>query len=549
MIPLRPYQSEAIDATRALIRAGRRKIVLSLATGGGKTVIASHLIQSAIDKSSNVLFLAHRRELISQAHHKMVANGIPADRIGIIMADTPAPSRKDLPYSDVNLSALMSQPKGEHCEALWNAFARYRPTAPVQIASVQTLIRRPPPADIKVIIIDECHLSLANSYTSLVAKYPDAIVIGLTATPERADGKGLGELYEELVVIASPRKLMREIDQGTGLTYLCTPDIWTVPVIPDLTRIKKKGSDFDEDDLADAFDRGDLIGNMIEHWRAYADGLRTVAFAVNVKHSRHIAEMFNAAGIPAAHLDGNTPEQERRDILARLSYGDLRVVANCNVLCEGWDDPNVDCAILARATESRTLHIQQVGRILRNRPGKRAIILDHCGNVVRKGAPHADYEYSLQGKKKRKTIDVPSAKVCLKCWAISESTEPCCVRCGEPFPLVKAAKRGEKTPNEQEGKLVKYCGNDLETWDAVVAEWRYENTKRDVPRDPKWCFVRFREVAGHNAPRGVVLPKLSESEAAFKARVAQIREEMAGRSEGAIWKEIKRVKKLVELDV
>lgn len=209
VIALRPYQVEAVERVRAAIRAGKRRILLVLATGGGKTVVAAHVVSSAVAKSRRVVFVAHRRELIRQTFAKLVRNGLPPDLVGIVMAGVES-RPADLFAHDV--SALRD-------DELWGALARRRPTAPVQVASIDTLRNRQRPAG-DLVIIDEAHRALAKSYRDLTEAYPDAVHLGLTATPYRADGRGLGELYEDLVVVASPRLL---IEQG----FLVAPRVFT----------------------------------------------------------------------------------------------------------------------------------------------------------------------------------------------------------------------------------------------------------------------------------------------------------------------------------
>jgi superfamily II DNA or RNA helicase len=275
-------------------------------TGSGKTTIAAHIIASAAQRGSRVLFVAHRRELIAQAYNRLMQLGVRESDLGVLMAQD----------------------------------RRRRPGAPVQVASVDTLRNRPKTlADI--VFVDECHRASSPSYRSIAAHYCDAVHVGLTATPFRAKGDGLDDAYDDLLVVASPRRL---IDEG----HLVEPRVFTVPpdALPDLSAVRVKRGDYDQKALAEAVDSKTLVGNLVEHWMHHAEGVRTVAFAVSVAHSRHIAEQFRQAGVPAEHLDGATPTEERDAILARLESGRTRVVSNCGVLCldaateilttEGW---------------------------------------------------------------------------------------------------------------------------------------------------------------------------------------------------------------------
>ncbi len=409
-IRLRPYQLSAVARIEATIAAGVRRLVLVLPTGGGKTTIAGSLILRAVQRGQRVLFLAHRRELIVQAYQRLLDMGLSVEEVGIVMA------------SD----------------------RRRRPGAAVQVASIDTLRRRARPlAD--VVFVDECHRALAASYREVATDYPDAIHLGLTATPYRADGKGLGDAYDELITVATPRQL---IDEG----YLVEPRVFTVPPSqrPNLTGIRVARGDYAARDLDDAMNRQALVGNIVEHWQRHAGGVRTVVFAVSVAHSRHITERFREAGVVAEHLDGATPTPERDAILARLDRGETLVVSNCSVLCEGWDQPSVKCAVLARPTKSTGLYLQQAGRILRPWNDTAAVILDHAGCALEHGLPQDEREFSLEGAKRRRGPRDATALVreCPSCFLVSSLATRVCPACGE---LLVASR---EPPEEVAGELV-----------------------------------------------------------------------------------------------
>lgn len=385
MITLRPYQEEAIEQTRALIRAGKRNILINAPTGAGKTLLGARILRGAYDKGSPTLFLAHRRELIEQSAAKIQDAGI--SEYGIIMAGA----------------------KRDNRDAL------------VQVASIQTLIRRElPPA--KIVIIDEAHRAAAKTYRDIVANFPSAVILGLSATPERQDGKGLDDLFETMVTVSTIPDL---IEQG----YLMAPTCYVGLASADLSAVPVRGGDYAEGALGDAMDKPTLIGDILTEWKRHASGRPTVIFAAGVEHSRHIAEAFWRDGIPAASVDGTTPLAERESVIADWKRGAIKVVANCQVFTEGFDFPGLEVCVFARPTKSIGLYLQMVGRVMRTNPGKtQALVLDHAGCVEAHGAPSIHREWSLQGERERRKKNlIPEMAACHSCQMIFTVDKPFCM--------------------------------------------------------------------------------------------------------------------------
>ncbi len=471
---LRPYQLDAVDRVRAHLRNGVRRVLLVAPTGAGKTVIASHIIERSVALGNRVLFLAHRRELIGQAFRKVLGCGCSAGYDHDSLLRDPACRSEGMPRSAVGV--LMANDR------------RRNPGAVVQVASIDTLRNRAKPvADL--VIVDEAHRALAGTYRSILEMYPDAGVIGLTATPYRADGRGLGEAFDELVVVASPRQLI-----GDG--FLVEPRVFTVPArdLPDLSRVKIKGGDYEADALAVAVDQTGLVGNIVDHWMRHGGDRQTVVFAVNVQHSQHIAQRFRDAGVAAEHLDGATPTAERDAILARLERGETRIVSNCAVLTEGWDQPSVKCAVLARPTQSTGLYLQCAGRILRPWRDASAIILDHAGCVLEHGLPQDDREFSLDSSRK-KSRSAPRLTTCPGCFAILAAATRTCPECGHAFASPEV---GDDKTQEVDGELVEVRAADVDEKRAAWDQLCQVATERGYQRG--WVYHRYVERFGVRPP-------------------------------------------------
>lgn len=440
-IALRPYQTSAIEQVYAHRGPGARVLCVA-PTGAGKTVIGSRMILDELAAGGRVIFIAHRTELIAQTYAKLLAMGLDERSVGVIMADGTIPH----PVSGRRVCCA-------------------RPLAPVQVASIDTLRRRTLPHGVTLIIVDECHRSLAKSYRDVLDGCPDAFVVGLTATPYRGDGRGLGDVFRTLVVVTTPKALMAE-------GFLSEPRVFSHPNRADLSAVKTVAGEYDQKELGAAVDKKELIGSIVEHWERHLAGVRTVAFATNVAHSEHIAEQFRAKGIPAEHLDGETHPDVRAAILRRVDSGATLIVSNCGVLCEGWDQPSVKGCILARPTKSRALYVQCAGRVLRPWKGETPVILDHAGSVLDHDLPHADWEITLEGRKK-KTKCAVSVKECPTCFAACASNAHVCFFCGHPFGEGTDSKK-VGTPEEADGNLVEVRADALRVLKLQTGPVRFE---------------------------------------------------------------------------
>lgn len=392
---LRDYQLQAVDECRAHIREGVRRILIHSGTGTGKTVIASEITRLAVKLGNRVLFMAHRKELIDQPWKKLKLFGIEA---GVIMATD----------------------------------SRRAPWLPVQVASVQTLVRRSHKPVAHLVIVDECHRAPADTYQDILKHYPEAVILGLTATPCRGDDKGLSDMFDVMVSCPSVRQMTMTMNPATGVPYL-VPTVVYAPTTPKLEH--KGGGDYMKTELA-SLDKPKIIGDIVAEWLKHGGNRQTVVFAASIPQSQKIVENFKAQGVIAEHLDGMTPKEDREAMLERLESGNTRLVSNVGVLTEGWDSPNVACVVLARPTNSMGLFLQMCGRALRPAPGKKdCVILDHGNCHAQHGFVDDDREWSLAaGVKKKPTDKVTPVATCKVCYFTFPSGPDRCAACGSVIP-------------------------------------------------------------------------------------------------------------------
>jgi DNA repair protein RadD len=352
--------------------------------------------------------------------------------------------------------------------------------AQVHVASVQTLARRGNPANADwLTVIDECHHATASSYASLFGT--GSPVVGLTATPFRLDGAGLGDLFGSMVVAATSKDL---VDRG----ILIRPRVLCAPA-PDLSKARVVGGDYSITDAAAAMDTSRLVGDAVATWLARAAGRRTIVFATSIDHSRHIAAAFLAAGVPAAHVDGETEITEREEVLRKLRSGELLVVSNVGLFTEGWDLPALECCIMAKPTASLALHQQMAGRVVRIAEGKGdAIILDHAGNHHRHGEIVRELEYSLETKVVSKSGPMLGVRTCLGCYCMFPVTTWVCPQCG-------LDSRPKAPPIQHEpGDLRDYVDH---AFDARAAHWaKLEEHRRALGFPETWSVDEYRRAYG-----------------------------------------------------
>jgi len=408
MTELRDYQAKMIHDARVSL-AGHQRILLVAPTGAGKTVLALEMIRGAVGRGKRVLFLCHRRELVRQSSRAFWKSGVPH---GMVMAG------KQMSRVQANVGV---------------------------INTVANRIDRMEPPDL--IIVDESHRSVSPSYLKLFRAWPDAKVVGLTATPERTDGKGLGEVYDAIVEGPSMRWL---IDSG----YLSDYRIIAPSSAVSLAGVSKRAGDYAQDELEAAVDKPTITGDAVRAYQQYAAGKRCMVFCVTIKHSQHVCEQYRAAGIPAEHVDGSHTDAERDAVLTRFRSGETLVVTSVQLCIEGLDVPGIEVVQFLRPTASLIVYLQAIGRGLRREQGKReCLILDQVANFMRHGLPDDKRDWSLDGSKQKrrsKQDDEPpvTVKQCAACYAVFRAGPIACPSCGAPV-----SGGGRDAPATVDGEL------------------------------------------------------------------------------------------------
>ncbi|MGN0656586.1 MAG: DEAD/DEAH box helicase [Ruminiclostridium sp.] len=387
---LRDYQQDLITGVHNAWAEGYKRPCIVLPCGGGKSIITADMAKRTTERGKNVLFLVHRQELCEQISSTFTDYGVNMDCCHIGMVQT--------------------------------------------VTRRLDKIQRP-----ALIITDENHHCLAASYKRIYEHF-NTYCVGVTATPVRLNGGGLGDINDKLIIGISAKELIR---------WKClAPYDYYAPPVADLSGIKSRGGDYAAEDIEAALDKPHIYGDVIKNYKQLADGVKAVCYCATVKHSQDMAEAFRAAGIPAEHIDGNTPKTQRADIIRGFREGSIKILCNVDLISEGFDVPDCGASILLRPTKSLTLYIQQAMRCMRYQPDKKAIIIDHVGNVHRHGLPDADREWSLDPKPPSKKKNTVSVRQCTECF-YTHTPAPVCPNCGHVYEI-----RQQATPKEiREAKL------------------------------------------------------------------------------------------------
>ena len=382
-LELRNYQEHLVKKIKIEISKGKHAICCVLGCGGGKSVVQGTIAANANAKGNRVLFLVHRKELCEQIRDTFTACGVNWELTDVGMVQT---------------------------------FTRH-------ISD----IRKP-----DIIITDECHLSTAKTYTRIYDAFPEALKLGFTATPCRLNEGGLGAVYDSLVEGVSTKWLIQN-------KYLADYRYYSLPIV-DTDGLHIRAGEYVQDEVNALIENQAVYTGAVDQYLKLAKGQKAMVYCPSIVSSKEVAEQFNTAGIPAAHVDGTTPQAERERLVSDYRAGKITVLTNVELFGVGFDDKDIVCTIFLRPTMSVALYIQMAMRSLRYREGKTAIIIDCVGNCARHGLPSDDRRWTLETKKKQQSI--VKIRECENCFAVYEPTLQACPCCG--FKATKEIQRKDK---------------------------------------------------------------------------------------------------------
>lgn len=440
---LRPYQQKGAEQIRKAFRRLTR-VLYQAPTGAGKTVLFSYIAKNAAAKGKKVYILVHRQELIKQASKKLLDNNVIH---GVVW--------KKLPITqDI-----------------------------IQVCSVQTLVNRLgrlPKAD--MLIIDEAHHATAGTYKKIIEASAGAKILGVTATPNRADGKGLSDIFEELILGPQIHEL---IEDG----YLAKYRLFVPPSDLRLAHVPVDANgEFLIDPLEDEVRRSKITGDAIKEYLKVCPGKPAITYTVSVKIAYETAAEFNRAGIPSACVEGNLKDFERAEIFKNFESGKILNLVNVDLISEGTDLPEVIAEIDLQPTKSEARQIQKWGRAFRLKStGEHAIFLDHAGNRREHGLPCEIREFSLAGSRKRnRSKDVEYT--CKGCFISLEKPYKICPYCGHNMAADATAGAGREAPEIIDGELIEVTPDKVS---LLKTKEDYENEAKKKGRKRPGLYAQI----------------------------------------------------------
>jgi superfamily II DNA or RNA helicase len=400
----RDYQIASADAIGAHYSAGVKRVLYNAATGSGKSATVNWMVGRS---NLQTLILCHREEL-----RDMICESLT------------------MPYQVIEGNRRATSERV--CVGMYQTVSNRLATLPA----------------FQWVIEDECHTCMAPTFRKAIDHYSDAWHLGLSASPCRLDGQGLGAIYDKIVFGPTPREL---IDRGLLLPCRAFAPEHQV------TALKKSGFDFNMESAAELFAKPEITGNAFRVLREHGPDLQTIGFCCTRKHAEEAAGQARMAGFRAMHVDGSMPPGERAQALAGFRSKRIQILFSVDLLTTGYDNPEIGAAIMLRPTDSLALIIQMYGRAMRPFPGMSSwLLIDSVGNTLRHGLPDADREWTLDGRVKR--TRAVSVRQCEKCWA-AFSPAPRCPECGYTFPVDSR----RSAPAERAGNLVEIGAGTFDT--------------------------------------------------------------------------------------
>lgn len=418
---LRQYQIKLINDVRTLYSNGVKNVLVVSPCGSGKSVVIGQILEDLKRKGNRALFLVHRKELIEQMRA----------------------------YTKDNNN--------------------------VDLITVQSMVRRLNKYNenyYQLIVTDETHHSMANSYIKIYEHFKNAFRLGFTATPERQDGKGLGKIYQKIAEGPSVKWLISN-------NYLAPFDYYA-PTLMDISKLKKERGDYSNKSIDEQMTER-IFGDVVSNYRKIALGKKTIIYCNTINSADKVAQNFIDAGFSAKSIHSLTPAEERVQTIKAFKEAKLNILVNVDLFGEGFDVPDCECVILLRPTTSLTLYIQQAMRCMRYKKGKRAIIIDHVGNAFKHGLPDDERFWSLREDKKIKNTEKEiNIKQCPRCFGVYRGNKSVCPYCG-----YKVEKQEQK-PLEvvQDVELKKLTEQDLNSMKDLYKYAKQKGYK------PGWAYYQ-----------------------------------------------------------
>lgn len=453
------YQEKLVDQARHIL-LDKPGVLIQSAPGSGKSVMIAEVVKNAVNKGSHILFIVHRKELSYQIENTLKKHGV------------------DLTHVDI-----LSEKRAKNI-----------------------MDKLTPP---KIIVTDETHHSRAKTYKDIYDYFPNALRVGFTATPWRANGKGFTDIYDVMVKGPSVEWLIKN-------NKLADYEYKSV-VLVDESKLKKSSTgDYTKKSMDNAIPKA-IYGNIVENYKKFANGQKTILYAHSVETSKDIAEQFRNAGINAEHADAKTSATERDRIMSDFKNGTIKVLCNVDLISEGFDVPDCTCVILSRPTDSLVLFMQQAMRSMRYQPNKKALIIDHVGNYARHGLPDTPHDWEryfkgAQSKRKKKQNDAPALAECTECFTVFETKLKACPNCGHELKLEeqkgleqKDAELTDIKPFKVDYTLKRYSKDLKDKKDLKSLEDYYLYTKAN---NYKESWIKFNHPYYKQAPFPVLYADL-----------------------------------------